>query len=47
MTLLAGSTLTRTDTIDHARSVIDIVIQLSRIEGRRAITDVRFLRDHK
>ena len=44
MTLLAGSTLTRTDIIDYARSVIDIVIQLSRIEGRRVVTDVRFLR---
>ena len=43
MTLLAGSTLTRTDIIDYARSVIDVVIQLSRVDGRRAVTDVRFL----
>jgi len=47
MTLLAGSTLTRTDIIDYARSVIDIVIQLSRIDGRRVITDVRLLRELK
>lgn len=45
MTLLAGSTLTRTDIIDYAKSVIDVVIQLSRIDGRRAVTDVRCLLD--
>ena len=45
MTLLAGSTLTRTDIIDYAKSVIDVVIQLSRIDSRRAVTDVRCLRD--
>lgn len=45
MTLLAGSTLTRSDIVDYARSVIDIVIQLSRIDGRRVVTDVRFLRE--
>jgi type IV secretion system protein VirB11 len=45
MTLLAGSTLTHTDIIDYARSVIDVVIQLSRIDGRRVVTDVRCLRD--
>lgn len=44
-TLLAGSSLTRTDSIDHAKSAIDVVIQLSRIDGRRAVTNVRITRD--
>jgi type IV secretion system protein VirB11 len=47
MTLLAGSTLTRSDIMDYARSVIDIVIQLSRIDGRRSVSSVQFLRCSK
>lgn len=43
MTLLAGSTLTRADILDYARSVIDIVIQLSRTEGRRSVSAVEFV----
>lgn len=42
LTLLAGSTLTRADILDYARSVIDIVIQLSRVEGRRSVSAIRF-----
>jgi len=44
LTLLAGSTLTRADVLDYARSVIDIVIQLSRVDGRRSIAAIRFPR---
>lgn len=44
LTLLAGSTLTHADVLDYARSVIDIVIQLSRIEGRRSISAIWFPR---
>jgi type IV secretion system protein VirB11 len=44
LTLLAGSTLTRADVLDYARSVIDIVIQLSRVDGRRSISAIRFPR---
>lgn len=44
MTLLAESTLTRTDIMDYTRSVIDIIVQLSRIDGRRAVSAVEFIR---
>lgn len=44
MTLLADSTLTRTDIMNYARSVIDIVIQLSRVDGRRSVSAVQFVR---
>jgi type IV secretion system protein VirB11 len=42
MTLQAGLTLTRADIIDYAKSVIDIVVQLSRVQGRRAVSSVVF-----
>ncbi len=42
MTLQAGLTLTRSDVIDYAKSVIDIIVQLSRVEGRRVVTSVAF-----
>jgi type IV secretion system protein VirB11 len=42
MTLQAGLTLTRADVIDYAKSVIDIVVQLSRVQGRRAVSSVVF-----
>ena len=42
MTLQAGLTLTRADIIEYAKSVIDIVVQLSRVQGRRAVSSVVF-----
>jgi type IV secretion system protein VirB11 len=44
MTLQAGLTLTRADIIDYARAVIDVVVQLSRVQGRRAVSSVAFHR---
>jgi type IV secretion system protein VirB11 len=44
MTLQAGLTLTRADVIDYAKSVIDIVVQLARIQGRRTVSSVAFHR---
>jgi type IV secretion system protein VirB11 len=44
MTLQAGLTLTRSDVIDYARSVIDIIVQLSRVNGRRTVSSVAFHR---
>jgi type IV secretion system protein VirB11 len=44
MTLQAGLTLTRSDVIDYARSVIDVVVQLSRTSGRRGVSQVVFHR---
>lgn len=44
MTLQAGLTLTRGDVIDYARSVIDVVVQLSRIGGKRGVSQVVFHR---
>lgn len=44
MTLQAGLTLTRADIIAYARSVIDIIVQLSRVNGRRSVASVAFHR---
>ena len=44
MTLQAGLTLTRADVIDYARSVIDVVVQLSRSAGKRGVSQVVFHR---
>ena len=44
MTLQAGLTLTRSDVMAYARSVIDIVVQLSRVSGRRMVSSVAFHR---
>lgn len=44
MTLQAGLTLTRADIIDYAKSVIDIVVQLGRVQGRRGVSSVAFHR---
>ena len=44
MTLQAGLTLTRADVIDYARSVIDVVVQLTRTSGRRGVSQVVFHR---
>lgn len=46
MTLQAGLTLTRADVIDYARSVIDVVVQLTRTSGRRGVSQVVFHRRH-
>jgi type IV secretion system protein VirB11 len=40
MVMQAGLGLTRTDTLSYARSVIDIVVQLSRRSGQREITSI-------
>jgi hypothetical protein len=37
-------TLTRADVIDYARSVIDIVVQLGRVAGKRGVSSVVFHR---
>jgi type IV secretion system protein VirB11 len=42
MTMQAGLSLTRADVVAYARSVIDIVVQLARISGRRTVTEVSF-----
>jgi type IV secretion system protein VirB11 len=42
MTLQAGLTLTRADVIDYARSVVDIIVQIARVNGRRVVTDLVF-----
>ncbi|MBI1360119.1 MAG: P-type DNA transfer ATPase VirB11 [Alphaproteobacteria bacterium] len=44
MTLQAGLTLTRADVIAYAESVIDIIVQLSRVQGRRTVSSVTFRR---
>jgi type IV secretion system protein VirB11 len=44
MTLQAGLTLTRSDVIDYAKGTIDIIVQLARAGGKRAVTDVVFNR---
>jgi|GEM_PF-7113420 len=40
MDLQSGIGLTRAETIDYAASVIDIVVQLDRIEGKRGIAAI-------
>lgn len=42
MTLQAGLSLTRADIIGYARSVIDVIVQLSRVSGRRTVTAIAF-----
>ncbi len=44
MTLQAGLTLTRQDVMDYARDVIDVIVQLARGGGRRAVASVAFHR---
>jgi len=38
----AGTTLRRSELIGYIRSVVDIVVQLGRPEGRRLVTDIQF-----
>ena len=42
MTLQAGLTLTRADVIEYAKGVIDVIVQLTRVNGRRTVSDVVF-----
>jgi type IV secretion system protein VirB11 len=44
MTLQAGLTLTRADVIDYAKSVIDVIVQLGRVGGKRGVSSVVFHR---
>ncbi len=39
----AGLGLARSETVDYARSMVDIVVQMTRHAGRRQISDVRLL----
>jgi type IV secretion system protein VirB11 len=40
MAMQTGIGLTRTETLDYAASVIDIVVQLDRVEGKRGIAAI-------
>nr|WP_240309522.1 MULTISPECIES: P-type DNA transfer ATPase VirB11 [Sphingomonas] len=44
MVMQAGLGLSRPDTLVYARSVIDVVVQLNRADGRRMITEILDLR---
>jgi len=44
MVMQAGLGLSRTDTLTYAKSVIDVVVQLDRQDGRRAVTDILDIR---
>jgi type IV secretion system protein VirB11 len=44
MVMQAGLGLTRIDTLAYARSVIDVVVQLDRRSGRRAVSEILDLR---
>jgi type IV secretion system protein VirB11 len=45
MVMQTGIGLSRTDTIEYATSVIDVIVQLGRVEGRRQITAIGKSRD--
>lgn len=40
MSLQAGINLSRSDVIDYARETIDIIVQLSRVDGQRIVTQI-------
>lgn len=40
MAMQAGIGLTRAETIDYATSVIDVVVQLERVDGQRQIAEI-------
>lgn len=44
MAMQADANLSRADVIDYARRVIDVVVQLTRASGHRAIAGIEFLR---
>jgi type IV secretion system protein VirB11 len=41
MVMQSGLTLSRSETLAYARSLIDVVVQLGRVGGERSITDIR------
>ena len=45
MVMQTGIGLTRTDTIEYAASVIDVIVQLDRNEGKRGIAAIGWSRD--
>jgi len=45
MAMQSGIGLTRAETLDYAASVIDIIVQLDRIEGRRGVAAIARSRD--
>jgi type IV secretion system protein VirB11 len=40
MSLQAGINLSRTDVIEYARETIDVIVQLSRVDGKRVVTQI-------
>jgi type IV secretion system protein VirB11 len=42
MALQAGVNLSRTDVIDYAKTVIDVIVQLKRVSGKRAVSSIAF-----
>lgn len=46
MVMQSGLTLSRSETIAYARSLIDVVVQLGRMGGERRIVDIRTHSDH-
>jgi type IV secretion system protein VirB11 len=45
MVMQTGIGLSRTDTIEYAASVIDVIVQLGRVDGRRQITAIARSKD--
>jgi type IV secretion system protein VirB11 len=45
MAMQSGIGLTRSETLDYAASVIDVVVQLDRIDGKRGIAALAEARD--
>ncbi len=45
MVMQTGIGLSRSDTISYAASVIDIIVQLGRSDGKRGITNIAYTRD--
>ncbi|MFT4198266.1 MAG: P-type DNA transfer ATPase VirB11 [Pseudoxanthomonas sp.] len=43
MVMQAGWSLPRAETLDYVRSLVDVVVQLARVDGQRRITDLRVL----
>lgn len=43
MIMQGGSTLSRNETIDYVSSLVDVIVQLARVGGKRQITDIRVL----
>jgi type IV secretion system protein VirB11 len=43
MIMQAGFALPRRETLDYVRSVVDVVVQLARVDGERRIVDLRLL----